>query len=65
MRDPRRIKVICNMLAKQWERVPDWRLAQLFVNLQYNENNDLFYCEDRELVEKMTKLLDAYYEEEK
>ena len=43
--------------TKNWEKVPDWRLGQLFCNLQSAAGNDLFYVEDDEFVE----LLEEYF----
>ncbi len=59
MRDPSRIYVICNAIAEIWGNLPDWRLGQLFCNLQAKLGNDLFYMEDKELVEALW----AYVEE--
>ena len=58
MRDPNRIYKICNALAEQWSRVPDWRLMQLIVNLQSYEDNDFFYCEDEDFIKILKKMLD-------
>lgn len=58
MRDPGRIYKICNALAEQWSRVPDWRLAQLFDNLQRYNDSDLFYEEDEEIIEMLKIMLD-------
>ena len=46
MRDPNRIYKVCYALAEQWSRVPDWRLTQLFNNLQRYDDSDLFYLEE-------------------
>lgn len=56
MRDASRIDVVCDELKKIWKRVPDWRLMQLFCNLQKACGSDLFYAEDDRLIE----LLDRY-----
>lgn len=32
MRDPKRIKVVCNELEKVWNEHPDLRLGQLLIN---------------------------------
>lgn len=43
MRDPKRIARICKKLEEAWNRVPDWRLCQLIVNLAGDQP---FYLED-------------------
>ena len=58
MRDPNRIYKICNALAEQWSRVPDQRLMQLIVNLQSYEDEDLFFCEDKDFIRILTRMLD-------
>jgi uncharacterized protein YihD (DUF1040 family) len=49
MRDIKRIRKICNMLASAWEMVPDLRLSQLMFNVE-SEVGPLFYIEDEELI---------------
>lgn len=47
MRDEKRIDRICNLLKKEWKKVPDWRFFQLVCNIQrYIGNSDCFYVED-------------------
>lgn len=58
MRDPNRIYKICYALAEQWSRVPDWRLTQLFNNLQRYDDSDLFYLEEDEFLERLKIMLD-------
>ena len=58
MRDINRIDEILTDLSKQWKRVPDWRLGQLFNNLQRYERSDLFHIEDRDFVLKLKNFLD-------
>lgn len=55
MRDPNRIYKVCNAIATIWADLPDWRLGQLFNNLQRYVGNDLFYMEDDKLVETLRK----------
>lgn len=55
MRDKKRIPVICDKLAKVWSKVPDWRLAQLFVNCI---SQDPFYMEDEAFVKMLDENLD-------
>jgi len=57
MRDIKRIDKICELLAEYWKIVPDWRLSQLFCNLQRFAGNDLFYYEDDELMSKLSEML--------
>ena len=33
MRNPKRIKRICKLFEKIWEKLPDWRFGQLYVNM--------------------------------
>ena len=58
MRDPNRIYKTCYALAEQWSRVPDWRLTQLFNNLQRYNNSDLFYLEEDKFLERLKIMLD-------
>ena len=58
MRDPNRIYKVCNALAEQWSRVPDWRLTQLFNNLQAYEDEDLWFCEDEDFIRILKRMLD-------
>jgi len=57
MRDPDRIDKICEKLAELWHLAPDMRLGQLFCNLQTLANNDLYYVEDAELIDKLRVML--------
>ena len=57
MRDINRIDEVTKILAVLWKRVPDWRLGQLLNNLQRHENNDLFYYEDRKLLDAIEDML--------
>ncbi len=58
MRDINRIDEILADLGEQWKRIPDWRLGQLFNNLQRYENSDLFYIEDKKFITELKKFLD-------
>ena len=51
VRDPNRIDIILKQLGDVWKQVPDWRLGQLFCNLQRYEDSDLFFYEDQELID--------------
>lgn len=56
MRDPNRIDEFCEVLAKAWHKVPDWRFGQLVVNLPYPM--DPFFIED----DKMLDLIREYFD---
>lgn len=59
MRDIRRINKVLLEIRNLWEdNVPDWRLTQLFCNLQDYKGSDLFYVEDEELVELIKEYLE-------
>lgn len=49
MRNPGRIKIICERLATEWQRLPDQRLAQLMFNVFADK--DCFYMEDNDFIE--------------
>ena len=49
MRNPGRIKIICEQLASIWQELPDWRLSQLMSNILATK--DCFYMEDNEFIE--------------
>ena len=57
MRDPARIPRILNRLGELWTQVPDWRLGQLFCNLQRHEGTDLFFYEDEKLLKAIEEFL--------
>ena len=59
MRDPDRIPKVCERLAELWNKVPDWRLGQLFCNIQRFENRDLFFFEDEDLIKAIEKYLEG------
>ena len=58
MRDINRIDDVLKTLSECWKKYPDWRLGQLFCNLQRAAGQDLFYLED----DQMIKLLNLYFE---
>lgn len=59
MRDIKRINKVLLEIRNLWEdNVPDWRLAQLFCNLQGYKGSDLYYMEDEELVELIKEYLE-------
>ena len=54
MRDPKRIREFCNLLATAWERVPDWRFGQLMMNClgeMAGAGKDPFFPEDDKMIE--------------
>lgn len=55
MRNPGRIKIICERLATLWQGLPDWRLAQLMSNVLVSK--DCFYMEDNEFIEYIKKYI--------
>lgn len=59
MRNPDRIPPILDLLALAWQKVPDWRLGQLFENIKrYSGKNDLFYVEDKEFMQLIIDYFD-------
>ena len=53
MRDPKRIQVFCNRLARAWEVVPDWRFGQFMMNVLGEMNyggRDPFFPEEDEMI---------------
>ena len=59
MRSPDRIDNILRKLGDLWKRVPDWRLGQLFNNVQKAEDDDLFYYEDDDLIDIIEDFLNT------
>ena len=61
MRDPNRINEFCNEFAQLWHKVPDWRFAQLMMNIvlayQHKYSNAPFYVEDEEYMKFMKNYL--------
>lgn len=58
MRDVNRISDICACLAQTWEKnVPNWRLAQLFVNFMSHMRSDCFYMEDEDFIMRLEEYL--------
>ena len=65
MRDPKRIKKYCDVLAKCWEKVPDWRFGQFLSNvigevMQEMNCQDLFFPEDEEFFTALEKVMCEY-----
>jgi hypothetical protein len=55
MRDPKRIPIIISAIQRLWEENPDFRLAQLIVNVIHPDDlcPQVFYCEDDDLLERL------------
>jgi len=56
MRDPARIKTVLATIEELWTRYPQLRLGQLIGNCFHTE--DIYYIEDRKLVEKLKETYD-------
>ena len=63
MRDVNRIDKILTEVGDLWKQIPDWRLGQLFVNLQRFEGHDLFYYEDERLVAALKQFINGTEDE--
>jgi uncharacterized protein YihD (DUF1040 family) len=61
MRDPERIKRICDKLNSVWMHYPDMRLGQFLENFIYphhmNSNGCIFYYEDDMVEEKLDEMI--------
>ena len=57
MRNPKRIKRICKLFEKIWEKLPDWRFCQLYVNMFGRGDN--FYVEDKDI----ERVLQSWYKD--
>ena len=71
MRDPKRIDEFCDLLKELWKRVPDWRFGQLISNLGRQFRSDfewtpgaLFYMEDEEFMNELSRILAKFNEHE-
>lgn len=71
MRDPKRIDEFCDLLKELWKRVPDWRFGQLISNLGRQFRSDfewtpgaLFYMEDEEFMNELSRILAKFNEYE-
>ena len=59
MRNPNRIPYIMSLIAQGWQKVPDWRITQVFENLKrYSGKDDLFYMEDEEFIQLIIDYFD-------
>lgn len=58
MRNPNRIPRVLDLLEKEWQKVPDWRLGQLIENIARDLGwNDAFYISDDDLEKELRKRL--------
>ena len=70
MRDPKRIRKMCNRLATAWEQFPDLRLGQILSlseDLHRREKGTyfpLFYIEDEELISYIERRMNTLEEEQ-
>jgi len=55
MRDPKRIPIILKEIERMWQKYPQLRLGQLIKSVEVNPTIDVFYIEDRELIELLKK----------
>ena len=51
MRDIERIDKFLERLGKCWKKVPDWRFGQLILNVLSTFPKDIFFPEDKEIIE--------------
>ena len=53
-RDTGRIQPFCERLARAWEKLPDWRLGQLMINMIWKYEAEhvskIFFLEDDEMI---------------
>jgi len=56
MRDPKRIKQICNKLQDLWERYPDMRFTQLLTNFVYTDGKLFWSQEDDFIIEQLNEI---------
>ena len=60
MRNPKRLKIAYEAICEIHEKhFPDWRLGQLWMNLE-REYGDLFFYEDDKMVELINKYAEKY-----
>ena len=60
MRDPKRLKTAYEAIREIHEtHFPDWRVGQLFMNLE-REYGDLFYYEEDKMIELIRQYAEKY-----
>lgn len=69
MRNPKRIKTFCDVLAGKWEHLfPDWRFGQFmsnFLGYVYSQAQiDIFFIEDDEMLDYLKEYLEDRKSEE-
>ncbi len=60
MRDPKRIKRICQLLENTWNRYPELRLGQLLINFVFGtqgRDSHIYFKEDDEIEANLDKLI--------
>ena len=62
MRDPERIKKICRLLAKAWEKSPDERFGQFLSNWVFGHHVDIWFQEDDMTKDMLEQFLQATVE---
>ena len=60
MRDIERIDKVLARIGAAWKMMPDMRLAQMFVDIQQNQHQDLYYKEDEDLAELFVAFVEYY-----
>ena len=55
MRNPERIRPLCERLADAWKKLPDLRLGQLLVDSLGGK--DPFYIEDEDLIRMLERFV--------
>lgn len=64
MRDPSRILIFCDRLAKAWQQYPDLRFGQFLSNILTMYGKDPFYVEDEEMIEIIEKYSKSWRKED-
>ena len=59
MRDPKRIPVVLDALARYWTANPDLRLGQIVVNMTIaTGREDPFFIDDENILDELLRRLD-------
>ncbi len=67
MRDPKRIKIICQLLENVWNHYPELRLGQLLINFVFGSqgrDSHIYFKEDDEIEISLNKVIQDFYKEE-
>jgi len=62
-RDTERIDEFLERLGKCWKKVPDWRFGQFIANVLSTFPRDLFFPEEKEMIEFFENFFDKSKEE--